>query len=131
MNLPATSDRVRRNTPEHINRRIEKMNQCLIEYYQNHPELIDKRLQELNQEWDIERALEANASSLVLGGSLMGLMASRKFFAVPLVVGSFLLLHAYQGWCPPLRLLRRLGYRTAAEIETERHALLSHRPTAH
>jgi hypothetical protein len=35
----------------------------------------------------------------------------------------FLLQHAVQGWCPPLPLLRRLGVRTADEINEERYAL--------
>jgi hypothetical protein len=47
----------------------------------------------------------------------------RRFVAVPLVVTGFLLQHALQGWCPPLPVLRRLGVRTAREIERERTAL--------
>jgi hypothetical protein len=31
--------------------------------------------------------------------------------------------HAVQGWCPPLPILRRMGFRTAREIDTERTAL--------
>jgi hypothetical protein len=31
--------------------------------------------------------------------------------------------HAVQGWCPPVPLLRRLGYRTSREIDIERVAL--------
>jgi hypothetical protein len=31
--------------------------------------------------------------------------------------------HALQGWCPPLSAIRRLGVRSAAEIEEERTAL--------
>jgi hypothetical protein len=31
--------------------------------------------------------------------------------------------HALQGWCPPVPVLRRLGYRTQPEIEEERCAL--------
>ncbi|WP_407921819.1 hypothetical protein, partial [Corallococcus sp. AB049A] len=30
-------------------------------------------------------------------------------------MGSFLLQHGLQGWCPPLPLLRRLGLRTRGE----------------
>lgn len=131
MNLPATSERVRKNTPEHINRRIERMNQYTVEYYQNHPELVDGRLKELDEEWDIERVLETNAASLILGGTFLGLTLSRRFLMVPLGVSAFLLQHALQGWCPPLRLFRRMGYRTASEIEAERQALLSHRHTQH
>jgi hypothetical protein len=31
--------------------------------------------------------------------------------------------HAVQGWCPPIPMLRRLGFRTSFEIEEERQAL--------
>jgi len=42
---------------------------------------------------------------------------------LPAVVGTFLLQHAVQGWCPPLTVFRRLGFRTAGEIARERYAL--------
>jgi len=42
---------------------------------------------------------------------------------LPTVVLSFLLLHAIQGWCPPVPVLRRLGIRTREEIDRERYAL--------
>jgi hypothetical protein len=42
---------------------------------------------------------------------------------LPGVVAAFLLQHAIQGFCPPLPVLRALGYRTDREIETERNAL--------
>jgi hypothetical protein len=32
-------------------------------------------------------------------------------------------MHAVQGWCPPVPVLRRLGFRTASEIDHERYAL--------
>ena len=34
-----------------------------------------------------------------------------------------MLQHALQGWCPPLPLFRRLGFRTQEEIARERYAL--------
>lgn len=37
----------------------------------------------------------------------------------------FLLVHATVGWCPPVAVLRRLGFRTAKEIAAERQALES------
>jgi hypothetical protein len=48
---------------------------------------------------------------------------NRKWLFLPGVVAGFLLQHAVQGWCPPLPLFRRLGIRTASEIEYERYAL--------
>ncbi len=46
-------------------------------------------------------------------------MASRP----PAAVAGFLFQHAVQGWCPPVPLFRRLGFRTAREIDHERYAL--------
>ncbi|WP_291177978.1 hypothetical protein [Gimesia sp.] len=48
---------------------------------------------------------------------------NRRFFALPAVVAGFLLQHAIQGWCPPMPIFRRLGFRTQLEIEMERYAL--------
>jgi hypothetical protein len=36
---------------------------------------------------------------------------------------AFLMTHAAIGWCPPVALFRRLGYRTKSEIEAERSLL--------
>jgi hypothetical protein len=41
-----------------------------------------------------------------------------------LIVQGFFLQHAIQGWCPPLPVLRRLGFRTVQEIEEERAILM-------
>jgi len=84
---------------------------------------IEARLSELDKEWDIERALEANAATLGLVGALLAVTHDRRWVALPMVVGAFLLQHAIRGWCPPLPVLRRLGFRTQVEIERERMAL--------
>jgi hypothetical protein len=84
---------------------------------------IERRLAELDEEWDIERCLETMASSFTLVGLLLSVTKSRKFLILPAVVQSFFLQHALQGWCPPLPALRRLGIRTADEINKERYAL--------
>jgi hypothetical protein len=70
----------------------------------------------------VERVLGANAALLSLTGLVFG-FANRKLLVVPAVVAGFLLLHALQGWSPPVPLFRRLGVRTQAEIEAERYAL--------
>ena len=87
------------------------------------PAAIERRLQELDHEWDIERAIEANAASIGLAGLALGVFVDRRFLALPAAVCAFLLQHALQGWCPPVPVLRRLGFRTQTEIETERAAL--------
>lgn len=118
-----TVDRVPRNTDEDINRRIARDTEMRVNFHANHPETIDARLRELDEEWDIERVLEANASAIALGGTVLGTTADRRWYALPAVVAAFLFLHAVQGWCPPVPILRRLGVRTAREIEIERVAL--------
>jgi hypothetical protein len=47
----------------------------------------------------------------------------RRWLVLPGLVSAFLLQHAIQGWCPPVPVLRKLGFRTSYEIEEERRAL--------
>lgn len=121
--LPTTDNRVRSHTAPEINRRIDAAIEESIRYHAAHPEQIDRRLAELEHEWDIERALEANAATIGIFGVLMGLMGRRAFYWLPGVVGGFLLQHALSGWCPPVPVLRRLGFRTSGEIHREKYAL--------
>ncbi len=121
--IPSTTGRVTRNTDAEINLRIYQEMLERLGYYQEHPEDIDARLAELNDEWDVERTLEANASTLALSGILLSFVYGRKPLYLSAAVATFLLQHAIQGWCPPLPILRRLGFRTASEIETERNVL--------
>jgi hypothetical protein len=121
--LPQTSGRVARNTSSRINRDIRWRTDGSVREHARNPQLIGQRLRELDSEWDIERSLEANAATLALAGVVLAAAHDRRWLALPGVVTAFLLQHAVQGWCPPLPVLRRLGFRTAREIETERYAL--------
>ncbi|HSI86169.1 MAG: DUF2892 domain-containing protein [Candidatus Methylacidiphilales bacterium] len=124
MMFPKTVTRVEDATPSEINQRIERETTVkVLEVYNGGHEAIDWRLQELDREWDVERALETMAASVTLTSLTLGFLGNRKWLAMPFVVGGFLLQHALQGWCPPLEVLRRLGVRTAREIEWERTAL--------
>ena len=123
MILPTTSGRVPGQTDERINEQIRRRTEIRIAYYAQHRDQIDDRLRELEQEWDIERTLEANAASLALGGTVLGVLGGRRWLLLPLAVTGFLLQHALQGWCPPVPMFRRLGVRTTREIDEERHAL--------
>jgi len=80
-------------------------------------------IQELQKEWDIERAIEANAASIAGLGLTFGTLFNRKWYLLSSVVAGFLLQHAIQGWCPPVPILRRLGFRTQTEIDAEIYAL--------
>src|SRR5688572_20409141 len=121
--LPATTDRVPQATDEALNERIRKETEANIARHAGSRGDIERRLAELDREWDIERTLEANAASVSLIGIALAITVSRRFLLLPAAVAGFLLQHALQGWCPPLPLFRRLGIRTQAEIEQERHAL--------
>ena len=123
MELPDTTHRVSQHTADKINQKIADATQRSISFYKSYPNKIPNRFRELDREWDIERALETNASTLIVIACLLGFTLSNIFFVIPLLVGIFLLQHALQGWCPPLPILRRLGFRTSTEIETERKAL--------
>lgn len=122
--LPTTVERVPRQTSESVNQRIRRQTEESIAHY-GRAELshLERRLSELDEEWDIERTLEANAATASLIGLGLGTFVDRRFFVLPAVVAGFLLQHALQGWCPPVPVFRRLGFRTQPEIEQERYAL--------
>ncbi len=67
--------------------------------------------------------LEANAATLAFAGVALGATVDKRWLALPALVTAFLFQHAVQGWSPPLPILRRLGFRTAREIDEERYAL--------
>jgi len=122
--IPATTSRVNEHTPDHVNERIARKTQANLEFYGSAGGAsIARRLAELDREWDIERMLEANAASAVLLGMYLSVTVSRGWLLLPMAVGGFLLQHAVQGWCPPLIWLRRMGFRTASEIDHERYGL--------
>src|SRR3954452_7891382 len=121
--LPNTPDREPLHTSAAVNRRIQQDALGSVRWHARHPERIDERLRELDAEWDIERTLEANAATLALTGTLLGIFVDRRFLALPLAVTAFLLQHAIQGWCPPVPFFRKRGVRTMREIDEERFAL--------
>ena len=131
-------DRVRNHTPARVNERIDALTRATIDATLSQgPGAIERRLAELDAEWDIDRALMVNFA--VVGGASFAFGLSR--FAASPMLGprrkgllyffgtqlGFLLVHGLVGWCPPVALFRRLGFRTKGEIETERHVLLERR----
>lgn len=121
--MTTTRNRVPSHTSRDINRRIQQDIESSIRYYQRRKDQISQRLQELDEEWDIERAIQANAAVVNFVGLMWGLMGRSRWLLVPVAVSGFLLQHAVQGWCPPVPVLRRMGFRTSFEIEQERQAL--------
>lgn len=121
--MVSTRNRVPANTSDDINRRIQREIAEKVRYYAKHKNEIPDRLRELDQEWDIERAIEANAATVGFLGVALGLTRGQRWLLLPALVTGFLFQHAVQGWCPPVPILRRLGFRTYREIEDERQAL--------
>jgi len=121
--MSVTKDRVSTHTSDAINRQLAREIEDRVSSFAKRPDQIEARLHELDQEWDIERTLEANASTLAFSGVALAATVNKRWLALPAVVLAFLFQHAVQGWCPPLPILRRLGFRTSSEIERERYAL--------
>jgi hypothetical protein len=119
-----SNDRVRAQTASHINDEIDqRTRRRLLRASGAPPAAISRLIADLDEEWDIERWLETNASLLALSGTLLGIFVNKKFLAIPCLVLPFLLQHAIQGWCPPVPLFRRKGIRTRREIDAEKYAL--------
>lgn len=86
---------------------------------------IGERLTSLEAEWDAERVLFTATGVNVLLGLLLGWRAHPRWYGWVAGVGAFQFQHGVQGWCPPLAVIRRLGFRTRREIDEERTALKS------
>ncbi len=91
-------------------------------YYQNSGAIV-QRLQELEEEWDIERMMELSTASASIAGISLGIVRHRNWLFMALGASALLAAHALQGWCPVVPLLRKMGYRSKAEIDKEKYAL--------
>lgn len=118
----ATNERVEENSNGQHKKIDKNIHESIMHYYHD-PQEIDERLEDLRKEWDVERTLELNAAILGLAGVILGISNNKKWLILPVAVTTFLLQHAIQGWCPPLPLFRKLGYRTRREIDKEKYAL--------
>lgn len=126
---PPTEDRIRQHTSDASNRRIDRETRGAIAEAAASPESARERLEELDREWNVDRALMLNFGVIgaLTGAKAMANLRSRGriggwgvFFWVQM---GFLIHHAVRGWCPPMPLFRRLGFRSAREIAAERCAL--------
>jgi hypothetical protein len=116
-------DRDRRHTAAEVLRRIDEDTRARLEACAADPAAIEARLSGLEREWDTDRTIEAEASLVALAGLALGVLVRPAFLAIPAAVGAAVLAHAVSGWYPLMPLFRRLGIRTAREIERERYAL--------
>lgn len=122
--LPATTRRVATYTSPDVNEMIRGSTLENLKCLESAEEAeLSRRIQSLNAEWDMERFVEAKAALCVMGCSLLG-MSKRKFWPfLTLIAGAFLLQHALLGWCPTAPLMRKMGIRTAEEINQEKMVL--------
>ena len=117
-------DKVRAKTPPEINQAIDIETAAIVRFYAGKTDYeISKRIEELDKEWDIGRIVEVRAATVSLIGVILGLKRSKKWLILPTIASIFLLQYAIQGWCPPVSLLRRFGFRTRQEIDLEKYAL--------
>lgn len=127
--IPDTANRVQQHTAPHLNDRIQQEMESRISAYaeDDRVTLINQRLEELDREWDVERVLQTNFAIFSVLGLTLATKVNKRWFALAAGVPAFMVQHALQGWCPPLAVMRRLGFRTAKEINEERFALKSMR----
>lgn len=125
MIIPDTATRVQQHTSPPLNQQIHEDLEARIAEFRSDDKaaLITRRLSELDREWDVERILQTNFAAVSLVGLTLATQVNKRWFALALGVPAFMLQHALQGWCPPLAVLRRMGFRTAKEINEERFAL--------
>jgi hypothetical protein len=122
--ISSTADRVPLHTAKHVNDEIRRHTEANVAHYAAAgPAAIDRRLHELDREWDIERLLELNFAIIVALGIGLGAALSWWILLLPGIASLFMIQHALQGWCPPVPVFRRLGFRTQREIDEERYAL--------
>lgn len=118
------ADRVRKHTDrDQLSALDHRARQRLARLEGASGQELDRRIAELENESDVERALEINASILALSGLALGITVNRKLLVIPAIILGFLLQHGIQGWCPPLPILRRVGLRTRQEIAAEKYAV--------
>lgn len=119
-------DRIRSMTPSAINKMIDEKTEIRVfEIESMGADAVTKRLEELDREWDIDRALMLIFSGLVFT-QLLAARKNKNWLWGPLIQTPFLFLHATMGWCPPVSILRPLGFRSRQEIQAEREALLKY-----
>jgi hypothetical protein len=126
---PPTHDRIREHSSESANQRIDRETRGAIAEARHSSSARTARIRELEQEWNIDRALMLNFG-IVGAFTAFKAMQQRKrtghiggWSLLFWVQMGFLVNHAVRGWCPPMPLFRRLGFRSSNEIAAEMVAL--------
>lgn len=120
-------DRVRNHSPKAFNKVIDQKSDYMIKStLEKGVFAIRERLLQLDKEWDIDRALDFLFSTTVAAQLAVSVKRkSTRFAWFPLIQSAFLIMHSTYGWCPPVPVLRKLGFRTRFEIQSEREELLN------
>lgn len=114
------ADRIRQATDLGVQNRIDAELVARVGHaYDASAHAIAYRIAELEREWSVERVLALQSSLTALVGLALGSVRQRRWLLLTAVTSGFLAQHALQGWCPPLALHRRLGFRTQREIDLE------------
>ena len=123
-------DRIREHSSDAANQRIDRETRGAIEEVTRSPAAVRARLAELDHEWTVDRAVMLNfgiVGALTAWRTMRSLRRTGRmggwglFFWVQM---GFLVNHAVRGWCPPMPVFRRLGFRSDQEICAERLALV-------
>jgi hypothetical protein len=118
-----TRDPIRERTSDASNLRIDRTTRGAIDELPALPAAVRVRLAQLDREWSVDRAVMLTFA--ILGG-ISATKALRGSIGWGLILRAqlaFLGYHAVKRWCPPLPVLRRLGFRSDHEIAAERVAL--------
>lgn len=92
------NDRVRRNTSDTINQKVnQQIKENIRRYSNSDDQAITNRLAQLDREWDVERVLELNAATLALTGVTLAATHDKRWLILSGVVLSFFIQHALQG----------------------------------
>lgn len=114
-------DRIRRYTSPKMLQKIDEQIERNVAFYASQPdEVVAERIRELQQEWSINRCLQAKTAAMGLLGAVLGLFVSKKWAVLTLAGFGFLLCRAAD---PRIAALRSLGFRTRSEIDRELYAL--------
>ncbi len=117
-------DRVRAHVSKKANARVDRVIEANLGRAAKEPRFATERLAELEREWDIDRAVMLGFAGMGSAALVLGLRRNWRWRFPLTAQVAFLLLHSVVGWCPPAVVLRRLGFRTRQEIESERAALV-------
>lgn len=123
-NLNYERDRIREHSDPVDNERVDReIEEHLREYAGKTRDEITKRIDELEDEWDIERVINANSAAFSVLGLVLGTAVNRRWLLLPAFIAGFIAQYAVTGWSLQTSLFRRLGFRTREEIDRERYAL--------